>query len=228
MTATLSRLHPVTLYEAALDGADVVAVGPSGSMPLAVDVWTRDADPVDEFLVGLCEPPVLDVGCGPGRLVAALTARGVSALGIDVSAQAVARARARGAPALRRAVETALPGEGRWGSVLLADGNIGIGGHPAVLLARCRSLLGPGGVVLVEADPDPDADVTLSLELRSADGRASRPLAWARAGTRALDRLAPGCGLRRTATWHLGGRTLVALRAVAGARTGDPAHPGTG
>ncbi|HEY3143875.1 MAG TPA: class I SAM-dependent methyltransferase, partial [Acidimicrobiales bacterium] len=48
--------------------------------------------------------PVLDVGCGPGRLVHALLARGRAALGIDLSPSAVAEAKARGALVLRRDV----------------------------------------------------------------------------------------------------------------------------
>ena len=48
----------------------------------------------------------------PGRLVGALNARGVPALGIDISARAVQQARDRGAIVLRRAVEHHGPGRG--------------------------------------------------------------------------------------------------------------------
>ena len=41
-----------------------------------------------------------------------------------------------GGPALVRSVFETLPGEGRWDTVLLMDGNIGIGGDPAALLGR--------------------------------------------------------------------------------------------
>ena len=43
-----------------------------------------------------------------------------------------------------------LPGEGRWDTALLADGNIGIGGDPVALLARVRELLAPEGRVVVD------------------------------------------------------------------------------
>lgn len=205
------RLHPLTLYEAALDGVTTVAVDPSGVRTLAVALWSADPDPVDEVILARCRPPVLDVGCGPGRLVGALAGRGVPALGIDVSARAVERTRARGAPALRRAVEGRLPAEGRWGTVLLVDGNIGIGGDPAALLRRCRELLAPDGVLLVEVDPDPGVDVLTTVELRTADGRASRPLPWAYVGARALVALAARCDLVVGETWRLRGRTVVAL-----------------
>lgn len=208
------RPHPLAFYEAALDGAPVDAVGSAGVVTLAVARWSDEPDAIDDLMLARCEPPVLDVGCGPGRLVGALNARGVPALGIDISTRAVEQARGRGAMALRRAVEQPVPAEGRWGTVLLADGNIGIGGDPAALLARCRLLVGPRGLVLVETDADQDADDTSPLTLRDADGRSSRPMPWARVGARTLARLAPACGLAVLEQWHLGGRTVVALRAL--------------
>ena len=54
---------------------------------------------------------------------------------------------------VRRDVLGPLPGEGTWDHVLLADGNIGIGGDPLRLLHRAAHLLRPGGTVLVETDP---------------------------------------------------------------------------
>ena len=207
------RPHPLTVYEAALDGAPVVALGSAGAVPLAVSRWRDEPDAIDDLMLARCEAPVLDVGCGPGRLVGALNARGVPALGIDVSARAVRQARDRGAVALRRAVEHPVPAEGRWGTVLLADGNIGIGGDPAALLGRCRLLVGPHGLVLVETDADHRADDTAPVTLRDAEGRTSRPMPWARVGAHTLAGLAPRCGFTVLEQWHVGGRTVVALRA---------------
>ena len=69
----------------------------SGTTPreLSVARWQADADGGDEILLGACTGPTLDVGCGPGRLVAALLARGVQALGVDVSREAIRRTTAR-------------------------------------------------------------------------------------------------------------------------------------
>ncbi|WP_125775735.1 class I SAM-dependent methyltransferase [Antribacter gilvus] len=206
-------VNPLVLFEAALAGLPVLAVHSSRSHPVDVAAWTAEQDPVDEAVLARCEPPVLDVGCGPGRFAAALAARGVPALGIDVSRAAVRQARARGAVALRRPVEGPLPGEGRWGTVLLADGNIGIGGSPQSLLARSRGLARPGGLLVVEADADPEADESGPLVLHAADGRRSHPMPWARAGSRVLRRLATREGLTVTEEWTLGGRTLLCLRA---------------
>ncbi len=65
-------------------------------------------------------------------------------LGIDVVPEAVEQTRRRGASALQRDLFDALPGEGRWQTALLADGNVGIGGDPVALLARTRDLVQPG------------------------------------------------------------------------------------
>jgi SAM-dependent methyltransferase len=122
----------------------------------AVDAsrWVSHADRIDERVLGRVVAPVLDIGCGPGRHVLALAARGVLTLGIDVSPAAIAVARTRGAPVLERSIFARVPGAGRWRSALLLDGNIGIGGDPAVLLARIGELLVPdAGRVLVEAAP---------------------------------------------------------------------------
>ena len=164
----------MTLYDEALAGAEVHAlqthlpqtVGANAVQldRLAVANWQRLA-PADEVLLSRCEGPVLDIGCGPGRLVESLAARGTPALGIDISTRAVTQTAARGGSVLLRAVQHRLPGEGRWGTVLLADGNIGIGGDPGALLSRCHDLLMAGGVALVEADADDDADHQVSLTL---------------------------------------------------------------
>ncbi|WP_158889232.1 class I SAM-dependent methyltransferase [Amycolatopsis anabasis] len=120
---------------------------------LPVHRWRGEARDGDEAMLGRCTGPTLDIGCGPGRMTAALTERGVVALGVDVSPTAVALTRRRGAVALRRNVFDPLPGEGRWRHVLLADGNIGIGGDPVALLRRVARLLGGDGSALVEVDP---------------------------------------------------------------------------
>ncbi|MET9972278.1 class I SAM-dependent methyltransferase, partial [Streptomyces sp. NPDC006356] len=122
-------------------------------LPLEVERWCARADSVDREVLDRCEGTVLDVGCGPGRLVAELAARGRTVLGIDVSAAAVDRTVRLGGTALRRSVFEPLPGEGRWDTVLLMDGNVGIGGDPRALLDRVAALLRPGGLLIAETAP---------------------------------------------------------------------------
>ncbi|MFE0462831.1 methyltransferase domain-containing protein, partial [Kitasatospora sp. NPDC058965] len=147
-----------------------------GRIPLDVERWCAPAAGADHGLLLRCtrlSAPVVDLGCGPGRLVAALLELGVPALGVDITRAAVARTRRLGGPALCRSVFDRLPAEGRWGGALLADGNLGIGGDPGSLLGRSAELLAPGGVLLVEVDPrEVDEQLTVRLE---GPGRAA---AW--------------------------------------------------
>ncbi|MFF6779766.1 methyltransferase domain-containing protein [Streptomyces sp. NPDC012510] len=190
-------------------------------LPLEVERWCARADAADLEALGRCEGAVLDVGCGPGRLVAELAARGRPVLGIDISLAAVAHTLRLGGQALRRSVFEPLPGEGRWNSALLLDGNLGIGGDPRGLLARLAELLCPGGLLIVETVPvDVDERVEVRLvrgaEAGSGDGGA---FPWARLGTPALLRHARPLGWRAVDQWTAGGRAFVALRSRARRRT---------
>ncbi len=93
-------------------------------LPLEPSRWHRPSAPVERELLGQIDGPVLDIGCGPGRVLDALGRQGVVALGIDPAPGAAALARCRGVAVLQRSVFDRLPGERRWGTVLLLDGNI--------------------------------------------------------------------------------------------------------
>ncbi|WP_306320366.1 MULTISPECIES: class I SAM-dependent methyltransferase [unclassified Streptomyces] len=196
-------------------------------LPLEVERWCARADTVDRRVLDRCEGAVLDVGCGPGRLVAELAARGRAALGVDVSETAVAQTRGLGGQALCRSVFDPLPGEGRWGTVLLMDGNIGIGGDPHTLLARVAQLLTPGGLLMAEAAPV-DVDERASVQVTDSPGHlghpGDHPFPWARLGLPALLRYAAGAGLRPAGQWSVGGRSFAALRSRTASSTPDPAN----
>lgn len=144
-----------------------LANGTQVSLP--VDRWHAAADTADELMLDRCAGPTLDIGCGPGRLTAALGRRGVPALGVDVSPVAVGLTKRRGGIALQRDVFGPMPGVGRWQHALLADGNIGIGGDPSALLRRVATLLGIGGTALVEVDAPGTGLVRTEVRLADED-----------------------------------------------------------
>ena len=173
--------------------------------------WCQDDLPGDTVLVDSCTGPTLDVGCGPGRLVGALARTGRPALGIDVSPAAVRLARRRGAVALCRDVFGPLPGTGRWRHVLLADGNIGIGGDPGRLLRRCRELLARDGRLHVELSPPgtPSWSGTATVHAGSmSDGAA---MSWAIVPVDHLAPLAAAAALRIVETRTEAGRWFTTL-----------------
>lgn len=193
-------------------------------LPLAVERWCARADAVDLQVLGRCEGAVLDVGCGPGRLVAELATSGRPVLGIDVSQAAVARTLRLGGQALTRSVFDPLPGEGRWDTALLLDGNVGIGGAPSALLRRLAELLCPGGLLIAETVPV-DVDERVEVRLVSgaeADSGAEAAFPWARLGTPALLRHARPLGWRVADQWTAGGRSFVSLRSRTTSRSAEP------
>ncbi|MEU8524938.1 MULTISPECIES: class I SAM-dependent methyltransferase [Streptomyces] len=179
-------------------------------LPLEVERWCEAPDRADRSVLDRCRGAVLDVGCGPGRLVAALAAEGRRALGVDISPEAVARTLGLGGSALCRSVFDPLPGEGRWDTALLIDGNIGIGGDPVALLRRLRRVVSRSGRVIAECAP---ADVDERCEVRVDDGRGGRGerFPWARVGVPALTAHAAAAGWTVSERWSLWGRHFVTL-----------------
>ena len=194
------------------DASGLRVLDRSGALTsLPVHVWTADDVPGDAGLLRRCRGPALDVGCGPGRLATGLLAQGIPALGVDIAPTAVALARERGAAALIRSVYGRLPGEGRWTTVLLADGNVGIGGDPHRLLSRIRALLAPAGTLLVEvgAPGSPTGPVRLRL---LDDLGTSEEFPWSCLAVEDVGSVAVGAGLEPTELWEDSGRWFAALR----------------
>jgi SAM-dependent methyltransferase len=214
----MSRPSAVDLYQDGLRAAGRgaaagwrVRYADGTCRPLALADWTADRRPGDSTLLARCGGPTVDVGCGPGRLTAALAAAGVPALGVDIAPHAVALTRARGGTALRRDIFGPIPGAGRWSHVLLADGNLGIGGDPTALLRRCAALVRPHGTVLCETDEHGTGVQRVRIRIESPAGTGSTWFRWAHLGPEALATLAPAAGLHATTQWWSAGRWFTEL-----------------
>ena len=200
------------LYEHALAGrvAPEIEHSDGTRTPLPVANWLQ-THPGDASLVERCTGPTLDVGSGPGRLTVALAERGIPALGIDVTPYAVHLARTAGALTLLRDVFGRVPGAGRWMTVLLADGNIGIGGDPVVLLRRVSELLTPLGQALIEVQPPGNALRREQIRLRHGS-QTSTWFPWAYVSVDQIAEVARNAGLTAAETWSADSRWFTSLR----------------
>jgi len=181
------------------------------SVELDLGRWSAEADTIDFQLLASVRGPVLDVGCGPARMVRAARALGMDALGIDISLAAVEIARASGVQALHASIFDPLPAEGSWQTVLLVDENIGIGGDATALLARCLELISFDGEIVVELHPDDSRDRTFTGRLVDARGAVSATFPWAELGLNGLLERADEVGLALRQSWSVGGRSFCRL-----------------
>ena len=99
-------------------------------------------------------------------------------------------------------------GAGQWQTVLLADGNTGIGGAPARLLRRVRELLAPGGSVLCELQPwaSPAGPVRLD-----GLGSTSAWFPWSVLDAPSLRAAAGAADLTPADAWECDGRSFLEL-----------------
>ncbi len=184
---------------------------------LDVPRWLGSVDRVDEGVLERAVGPVLDIGCGPGRHVHALTQRDVEALGLDISPSAVALARRKGVPVLQRSVFEALLHPGRWHSALLLDGSIGIGGDPVALLRRVAELLSAHGHALVETEPPDEPSEILTVRVAQGTGTQGEWFPWARVSFADIGSIAAEAGFDLADKWDDSGRWFAQLER---ARTG--------
>ena len=180
-------------------------------MKLEVDRYMSAPSLAEYDLLRRAPSPVLDVGCGPGRHVLALTQSGRIALGVDVAPSAVDIAVRRGAPVLNRSIFERVPAAGRWASALLLDGNIGIGGNSHALLVRLGELLRRDGCVLAEVDAPGISTRTLSVRIECGD-RISSPIPWARVGVDDIADVAFSAGFHLEEIWSAEERWFTHLK----------------
>jgi SAM-dependent methyltransferase len=177
---------------------------------LDVARWLGEPTPEEAELLGRAAGPVLDVGCGPGRHVQALHDRGVDVLGIDVLPEAIEVGRVRGAPIIEASVFGDVPRPGEWRTVLLLDGNIGIGGDAVALLRRAGELLAANGRAFVELEAPGVGLATSYGRLETPQGRSAL-FPWGRVGADAVTELAAASGFRVSTSWSAASRWFACL-----------------
>ncbi len=226
----LPSARPATEQPAALHPADVLSrwlstaaaddlqprllrLSDGRLVPLPVARWSGPVSDADESMLAHAHGPVLDVGCGPGRLTAALHQRGVEVLGLELVPELPVLARLAGAPVLLGDVFAPVPGAGTWRTVLLADGNVGIGGDAVRMLRRVAALLAPDGRVVCELHPDGDGGAAGPVRLEGL-GVTSAWFPWALLGPHALEATAASAGLAVERTWETGDRAFSTLAPV--------------
>jgi len=180
-------------------------------LPLALERYLEQSGAEEDGVLERAIGPVLDVGCGPARHALALSHRGVMAVGVDISPLAVQLARRRGAMVIEGSIFDRVPGAGSWGSALLLDGNIGIGGVPEQLLKRIGGLLRPDGVILVEVEAPGVQTQALRVSLETSEAR-SQWFPWARLSIDGLSSVADRAGCAVIEHWHVPDRWFAALK----------------
>ena len=131
------------------DGGGRLALRKVGDEATAVQLdvadWRAPANAVDVAVLAGLAGPLLDVGCGPGRMVRAAEERGLAALGIDVSTGGGDRgAEGRGSGAAPIGLR-ATPPRAPLGTVLLSTATSGSAATRCALLLRVPSELLPDG-----------------------------------------------------------------------------------
>lgn len=111
-------------------------------------------------LLGLLAPGagerVLDAACGPGIVTAALSARGMRAVGIDLTAEMIAEARAAEAGSFVRGDAARLPFGDRTFDAVVSRNALHHMTEPGVVLREMVRVLRPGGRLVVEDMRAPD------------------------------------------------------------------------
>jgi SAM-dependent methyltransferase len=175
-------------------------------IPMPIERWWAPPSAGEREVLDDARSAALDVGCGPARHVLDLVARGVLAVGLDSSDEAVRAARSRGARVVHGSIFDRVPAAGEWGTALLFDGNIGIGGDPASLLERVHQVLRPGGRVLVEVAPPGVTSASLMVRASSQAGPVGDWFPWAQVSAADLDRLSTEAGFELASLREIEGR----------------------
>ena len=198
------------------------------TLPLGLERWLGPADATDQELLDRVRGPVLDVGCGPGRHLHALAARGYS------RSESTSRrwrwswpsdgADARSSATSSTSYRAAGPGEARccWTATSASAARRRVSWHGS------RALLDEAGEILAEVEPPSGITCCTSARLESGE-RGQRVVSLGPRGRRRdrSHRRAAGFASRGLAVRALVRAAARDERSARGADGGPPARPGT-
>lgn len=174
-----------------------------------VQDWLVRANDFERSLLRTARGPLVDIGCGPGRMLVAAAELGLAACGVDSNSLAAEHARKQGATVFQQSVFDPLPGS--FQTLLLLDGNIGIGGDPQALLKHLHTMAAPGARLIVETDQLLTLEARYQAILVDSAGRSSETFDWARLGAEPLQRHAANAGWSLVNSLEHGGRRISVL-----------------
>ena len=162
-------------------------------LDLASTAGGRRRTPPSSRLLATLADPVLDVGCGPGRIVAALAAAGRPALGVDPARGGRRRHPPPGAGAAALGVRPAA-GRGAVGRCCCWTATSASAATRGPV-APVRGLVRPGGRVVAEVEPPGTRPAPVTVRWT---GRRTRGpwFPWARVAADDVRRVAAAAGLR--------------------------------
>ena len=138
----------------------------------------EDLDEWDAWCLERANGRVLDVGCGPGRHLAALQAGGADVTGVDPSELLVTICHERGLSAVVGALPDLPRDLGAFDTLLLLGNNLGLLGsreQAAAVLAGLAAVAGPDAQVLATTvDPCPDGCASAHHPYHQANTEAGR------------------------------------------------------
>lgn len=143
----------------------------------------EDWRPVEQQAMDFVRGRILDVGCGAGRVMLYLRDKGYEIMGIDSSPAAIETCRLRGLSDVHvMSMENLSPDLGRFDSVLLLGGNLGLLGDPqraGDVLHRLHDQTTPQGRIIgasrdrtTSSDPDVKDYVRRNLQAGRFSGQS--------------------------------------------------------